>query len=191
MIPFDFISILKSVLKKHIIDVNYLDSLYFIKAEHVYLTRLFYFIKHHILCNFTVLYDLSIVVNPSSSRKKNKFMIYYYLTSLKYNCKLIVGSQILNETVILESLFDMFKSTIWLEREVWDMYGVFFEGNPDLRRILTDYGFKYNPLLKEFPLKGYQELKYYDSNSILQYVKVNDQQQAKIFDFRNPWKFFH
>jgi NADH-quinone oxidoreductase subunit C len=66
------------------------------------------------------------------------------------------------------------------------MYGVFFEGNPDLRRILTDYGFKYNPLLKEFPLKGYQELKYYDSNSILQYVKVNDQQQAKIFDFRNP-----
>jgi NADH-quinone oxidoreductase subunit C len=66
------------------------------------------------------------------------------------------------------------------------MYGVFFEGNPDLRRILTDYGFKHNPLLKEFPLKGYQELKYYDSNSILQYVKVNDQQQAKIFDFKNP-----
>ena len=112
MIPFDFIFTLKNVLKRHVIDINYLDSLYFIKTEYVYLTRLFYFIKHHILCNFTVLYDLSIVINPSVSRKKNKFMIYYYLTSLKYNCKIIVGSQVLNETIILESLFDMFKSSI-------------------------------------------------------------------------------
>jgi NADH-quinone oxidoreductase subunit C len=66
------------------------------------------------------------------------------------------------------------------------MFGIFFLNNADLRRLLTDYGFKYNPLLKEYPLKGYVELKFDTSNAILRHVKVKDQQQPKIYDFKNP-----
>jgi NADH-quinone oxidoreductase subunit C len=66
------------------------------------------------------------------------------------------------------------------------MFGIFFINNPDLRRILTDYGFNYNPLLKEFPVKGFFELKYYSGLNIIQYVPVNDFQEAKIYDFKNP-----
>lgn len=66
------------------------------------------------------------------------------------------------------------------------MFGVFFKKNKDLRRLLTDYGFKFNPLLKEYPLKGYVELKYDTNSSILRYTKVSDQQQPKIYDFKNP-----
>jgi NADH-quinone oxidoreductase subunit C len=182
----DYSSTLKNLLKYYVLDVSYVDSMYYVKADYTALSNIFLFLRNHTLCRFTVLYDLSVVVNPYSVNSKNKFTVYYYLSSLKHNSKMIIGFQILNETKVLNSLFTLFKSCVWLEREVWDMYGIFFEGNPDLRRILTDYGFKYNPLLKEYPLKGYVELKFHDSNSLLQYVKVNDQQQAKIFDFKNP-----
>lgn len=186
----NFNEVVKKIAKHYIIDINFIDPMYFIKTDYSSIKKLAIFLKLHTICRFTILYDLSVFINPYSTVNKNKFSIYYYLSSIQHNAKVIVGVQLKNETSVIDSFFNLFKSSIWLEREVWDMFGVFFEGNEDLRRILTDYGFRYNPLLKEFPLKGYYELKYYDSSAILQYVKVKDQQQAKIFDFKNPWKFF-
>src|SRR4051812_29626299 len=118
MIIGDYSSTLKHLLKHYILDINYVDSLYYVKADYTILSNLFLFLKNHVLCRFTVLYDLSVVVNSYDYNNKNKFTVYYYLSSLKHNSKIIVGFQIFNETKMLNSLFTLFKSCVWLEREI-------------------------------------------------------------------------
>lgn len=189
----NFITFIKKNLGCYVKDIILSDSIYFLKINSSSLINLLVFLKKHTLLQFKFLFDISASINYKKNNdilNLNKFSIYYYLSSYRFNIKFIIYTQIFDEKIFIKSVCSIYKSSIWLEREVWDMFGIFFSSNPDLRRILTDYGFKYNPLLKEYPVKGFFELKYYTALNVIQYVPVKDLQEAKVYDFKNPWKFF-
>lgn len=186
------VDILKKIFNGYSLETCYEDSFCFINVERSLVRNILIFLRKHSLCRFNSLYDVSAFINDDKiNSNKNKYSVYYYLFSLRYNTRILVTSQIPSEKIVIKTVSDIFSNAAWLEREVWEMFGVFFKANKDLRRLLTDYGFKYNPLLKEYPLKGYVELKFDTNSSILKYNKVIDQQQPKIYDFKNPWKFFY
>lgn len=125
---------------------------------------------------FTQLIDIVVSDVPG---KKNRFSVCYLLLSHFYNTRLSLITKI-NEITPLPSISYLFESANWLEREVWDMFGIFFSGHPDLRRILTDYGFSGHPLRKEFPLTGFKELSYIDHIQNLRYDSVILAQEYRI-----------
>ena len=119
--------------------------------------------------------------------KNHRFEVIYNLLSLKLNhritVKVMVGDEILVPTVS-----QVFSSAGWFEREVFDMYGIVFDGHQDLRRILTDYGFEGHPLRKDFPLTGYKEVRYDDVQKKVIYEPVKLMQEFRNFDFESPWE---
>jgi NADH-quinone oxidoreductase subunit C len=134
--------------------------------------------------NFEMLLDITAVDYPQRSKR---FELVYNLLSLKNHLRLRVKI-FLNDTEIVPSISKLYKSACWYEREVWDMYGVSFSGNNDLRRILTDYGFEGYPLRKDFPLTGFVELRYDESKKKVVYSKVKLTQDYRNFDFLSPWE---
>jgi len=92
-----------------------------------------------------------------------------------------------NELIGVPSITNIYKCACWMEREVWDMNGIFFENHPDLRRLLTDYGFEGHPLRKDFPLTGYVEVRYDDSQKRVIYESVEMMQEYRVFNFENHW----
>ena len=111
----------------------------------------------------------------------------YHLLSLNNKNRLRVKTFV-NENTSVPSLTEIYKSAGWYERETWDMYGILFEGNHDLRRILTDYGFEGHPLRKDFPLTGFVELRYDEEKKKVSYSKVKLTQDYRDFDFLSPWE---
>src|SRR3546814_642990 len=93
-----------------------------------------------------------------------------------------------DEDTPVDSVWKVFSAAIWLEREVWDMFGIFFANHPDLRRILTDYGFEGHPLRKDFPLTGFKEVRYDEEQKRVVYEAVNLPQEFRRFDFMSPWE---
>ena len=93
-----------------------------------------------------------------------------------------------DETTPIQSATSVYNAACWMEREVWDMFGVYFDGHPDLRRILTDYGFEGHPLRKDFPLSGYTEVRYDDTEKRVIYEKLEMTQEFRYFEFSNPWE---
>ena len=134
--------------------------------------------------NFEMLLDITAVDYPQRSKR---FELVYNLLSLKNHLRLRVKI-FLNDNEIVPSISKLYKSASWYEREVWDMYGVSFSGNNDLRRILTDYGFEGYPLRKDFPLTGFVELRYDESKKKVVYSKVKLTQDYRNFDFLSPWE---
>jgi NADH-quinone oxidoreductase subunit C len=136
---------------------------------------------------FTVLSDL---FGVDYLQHKPRFAVIYNLLSLTKNLRLMitVGVEI-NQSV--PSIAKVFSNSVWLEREVWDMYGIDFAGSPDLRRILTDYGFEGHPLRKDFPLTGYKELRYDEGLKKVIYEPVPEAQQYRDFDYLSPWEGPH
>ena len=116
-----------------------------------------------------------------------RFDVVYNLLSLSQNTRIRVKVMTDEETPV-DSVSDIFKSAIWFEREVWDLFGVYFNYHPDLRRILTDYGFEGHPLRKDFPLTGYVELRYDEELRRVVYEPVKLQQDFRMFDFASPWE---
>ncbi|MHA1560198.1 MAG: NADH-quinone oxidoreductase subunit C [Alphaproteobacteria bacterium] len=120
-------------------------------------------------------------------KREKRFEIVYHLLSpsqnLRIRLKVVAG-----EAESVPSLSDIFPVADWFEREVYDLFGVFFEGHPDLRRILTDYGFDGYPLRKDFPLTGYVEVHYDDQQRRVVYDKVHLPQEYRDFDFLSPWE---
>ena len=108
------------------------------------------------------------------------------LLSLKYNTRIRVKTHV-NEMSALDSVSDIFPSANWMEREVWDMFGICFRNHPDLRRLLTDYGFDGHPLRKDFPLNGYTAVRYDDTQKIVLYETTELSQEYRNFDFQSPW----
>ena len=106
---------------------------------------------------------------------------------MTHNQRLLVRVD-LSDGESIESISEIFSNSNWFEREVWDMYGVLFSGHPDLRRILTDYGFEGHPQRKDFPLTGYLELRYDETEKRVVYDKVKLDQQFRNFDFLSPWE---
>jgi NADH-quinone oxidoreductase subunit C len=116
----------------------------------------------------------------------SRFEVNYLLLSTTNQIRVIVRAYI-SENGGLKSVTSLFKSAAWLEREVWDMYGVLFFENLDLRRILTDYGFEGHPLRKDFPLSGFSEVRYDDGDKRVVYEPLEVSQEYRSFSFKNPW----
>lgn len=134
--------------------------------------------------HFRQLTDLTAVDYPE---KSSRFEVVYHLLSLHYNYRIRVKVAVA-EGEAVPTLTGIFKAANWLEREVWDMYGIPFLGHPDLRRILTDYGFEGFPQRKDFPLTGYVEVRYDHKQKRVIYEPVDLQQDFRNFDFLSPWE---
>ena len=134
--------------------------------------------------NFEMLLDITAVDYP---KRAKRFEIVYILLSLKNHLRIRV-KVFTNDTEIIPSISKLYKCARWYEREVWDMYGISFKGNDDLRRLLTDYGFEGHPLRKDFPVTGFVELRYDETKKKVTYSKVKLSQDYRNFDFLSPWE---
>lgn len=126
------------------------------------------------------------VVCADFPHKQERFYIYYNFLSLLYGTRIFLGS-FSTDLAKVDSLVPLFPAASWYEREIWDMYGVHFDNHPDLRRILTDYGFYGHPLRKDFPLSGFIELYYNERATSIVYQPVSLVQQYRHFDTLSPW----
>ncbi|WDM85652.1 NADH-quinone oxidoreductase subunit C [Ehrlichia sp. JZT12] len=142
------------------------------------------FLRNDIKCKFHILTDIFAIDYPSRAAR---FEVVYLLLSIINNTRICCKVP-LKENENITSITSIFSSAGWFEREVFDMYGIVFSNNPDLRRILTDYGFSGHPMLKDFPLTGYKEVRYNTSKKEVEYEPVNLQQDFRSFDFLSPWK---
>jgi len=146
------------------------------------------FLKNSIYFSFNQLLDFTIVDRLEMSIKKNKrFEFVYLFVSTVWNYRILVRGFI-SSFESIKSLSSLYNSAVWLEREVWDMYGVFIVDHNDLRRILTDYGFLGHPFRKDFPLSGYVELRYDETNKYIVVEPLELSQEFRFFKFDNPWK---
>ena len=148
------------------------------------LLRLLTFLRDDPNCLFKQLVDVTAVDYPE---REERFEVVYNLLSLTQNERGRVKVAT-DEDTPLPSCVPIFNAANWFEREVWDMYGVFFSDPPDLRRILTDYGFEGHPLRKDFPLTGYVELRYDEDLKRVVYEPVKLVQEFRSFDFTSPWE---
>jgi len=146
--------------------------------------RVLTFLRDDPACQFVQLMD---VCGVDYLDRPDRFEVVYHLLSLSHNCRICVKVRVAEGDVV-PSVVSIFSSAGWLEREVWDMYGVVFRDHPDLRRILTDYGFVGHPQRKDFPLTGYVELHYDDAQKRVVYAPVQLEQEYRTFDFVSPWE---
>jgi NADH-quinone oxidoreductase subunit C len=135
-------------------------------------------------CQFTTLVDVTAIDWPERERR---FDVVYHFLSMRLNQRIRVRAAV-REDEIVPSITDVFPAANWYEREVFDMYGVMFSGHPDLRRILTDYGFRGHPLRKDFPTTGYVEVRYDEEQKRVVYEPVRLTQEYRLFDFMSPWE---
>ena len=133
---------------------------------------------------FKQLIDITAVDYPEN---KKRFKIVYLLLSHEFNHRILVN-YFINENEKISSLVKIFPSANWMEREIFDMYGIKFNDHPDLRRILTDYGFEGFPLRKDFPLTGHNEVRYSEEDKKVIYEPVKLEQNYRNFDYESPWE---
>ena len=142
------------------------------------------FVKTNKDTKFRQLIDITVVDYPERSKR---FKIIYLFLSHEFNQRMILSYDI-NENEVISSLTSIFPSANWMEREVFDMYGVNFKDHPDLRRILTDYGFEGHPLRKDFPLTGHSEVRYSEEQKKVVNEPVKLEQNYRNFDYESPWE---
>ncbi len=142
------------------------------------------FLKTNKDFKFRQLIDITAVDYPE---KEKRFKLVYLFLSHEFNQRILIDYQI-NENEVVKSLTSVFPSANWMEREVFDMYGINFKDHPDLRRILTDYGFTGHPLRKDFPLTGHNEVRYSEDKKKVIYEKVKLEQNYRNFDYESPWE---
>ena len=146
--------------------------------------RVMIFLKNDAKCLMKVLVDVCGVDYPN---REKRFDVVYHLLSMKLNHRIRVKISTDEDTQV-PSVTSVFPSAGWFERECWDLFGIFFSEHPDLRRILTDYGFNGHPLRKDFPLTGFVELRYDDEQRRVVQVPVHLNQEFRTFDFLSPWE---
>ncbi|MEM8752764.1 MAG: NADH-quinone oxidoreductase subunit C [Pseudomonadota bacterium] len=142
------------------------------------------FLRDNAACQFTTLVDICGVDYPE---RPQRFDVVYHLLSMRQNQRIRVRYAVSAEE-IAPSCVELYPAADWFEREVFDMYGVMFSGHPDLRRILTDYGFRGHPLRKDFPTTGYVEVRYDEEQKRVVYEPVSLVQDYRQFDFMSPWE---
>ena len=142
------------------------------------------FLRDDAACQFISIIDVTAVDRPSRERR---FDVVYHLLSPRLNQRIRVKAPT-DEVTPVPSLIDVFHGVDWYEREAFDLYGVLFTGHPDMRRLLTDYGFEGHPLRKDFPLTGFVEVRYDDEQKRVVYDKVKLAQEFRTFDFLSPWE---
>jgi NADH-quinone oxidoreductase subunit C len=146
--------------------------------------RLLAFLRDDPKCLFKVLVDICGVDYPE---RPERFDVVYNLLSVKLDQRIRIKAMA-DETSPVPSVTGLFSAAGWYEREAWDLYGIYFADHPDLRRILTDYGFEGHPLRKDFPLTGYVELRYDEEQKRVVYEPVKLKQEFRSFDFTSPWE---
>jgi NADH-quinone oxidoreductase subunit C len=159
------------------------DQLY-INIESEDLLNVALFIKNNENTKFRQLIDITVVDYPENSQR---FKMVYLFLSHEFNQRIIL-SYLINENEVIPSLTSIFPAANWMEREVFDMYGVKFKDHPDLRRILTDYGFEGHPLRKDFPLTGHTEVRYSEDQKKVISEPVKLEQNYRNFDYESPWE---
>ena len=148
------------------------------------IAKLLVFLRDDVNCQFKQLMDICGVDYPE---RPKRFEVVYNLLSLVHNNRVTV-KVMRDDNSSIPSVSKVFSSADWWEREIWDLFGIFFSGHPDLRRILTDYGFDGHPLRKDFPLTGYVEVRYDDAQKRVVYEPVKLTQEYRDFDFLSPWE---
>ena len=155
-----------------------------INIENENLIEVVLFLKNNNETKFRQLIDITAVDYPENDKR---FKLVYLLLSHELNSRIIIDFFI-NENEVATSLTSVFPSSNWMEREVFDMYGIKFKNHPDLRRILTDYGFVGHPLRKDFPLTGHNEVRYSEDEKKVIYEPVKLEQNYRNFDYESPWE---
>ena len=173
-------SSLTTTVKKS--EINFDQLFVDINVEDVISTILF--LKTNEKCKFKQLIDITAVDYP---QKEKRFKIVYLLLSHENNLRIVININI-DEEINVPSITKIFPSANWMEREVFDMYGISFKDHPDLRRILTDYGFEGYPLRKDFPLTGHLEVRYSEEKKKVTYEPVKLDQEYRDFDLESPWE---
>ena len=142
------------------------------------------FLRDDSSCQFKVLVDICGVDFPE---REIRYEVIYNLLSLTHNQRIRL-KVITNSESPIPSVVSVYSAAAWYEREVWDMFGIIFSKHPDLRRILTDYGFEGHPLRKDFPLSGFVEVRYSENENKVVYEPVKLNQEFRNFDFMSPWE---
>ena len=142
------------------------------------------FLKNNVHTKFRQLVDITAVDYPQENQR---FKLIYLLLSHEFNSRIILSYSI-NEKELIPTITEIFPSANWMEREVFDMYGIKFKDHPDLRRILTDYNFEGFPLRKDFPLTGHNEVRYNENEKKVLYEPVKLEQNYRNFDYESPWQ---
>ena len=172
-------SLTTAVIKSEVL----FDQLY-IDIYYENLISVILFLKTNSKCKFRQLIDITAVDYP---HKEERFKLVYLLLSLENNLRIVININI-DEKIIVPSLTKIYPASNWMEREVFDMYGIYFKDHPDLRRILTDYGFKGHPLRKDFPLTGHTEVRYDENEKKVISETVKLDQDYRKFDSESPWE---
>ena len=159
------------------------DQLY-LNIESDSLIEVVVFLKNNSSTKFRQLVDITAVDYPELNQR---FKLIYLLLSHDLNSRIILSYSI-NENEVIQSITGIFPSANWMEREVFDMYGIKFKDHPDLRRILTDYNFEGFPLRKDFPLTGHNEVRYSEDEKKVVYEPVKLEQNYRNFDYESPWE---
>ena len=175
---------INSELTSKIINSRINHNQIYIEIQDNDLTEVILFLKTNSTTKFRQLIDITAVDYPSRDRR---FKMVYLLLSHETNSRIVINYNI-KEGDIVSSLSSIFPSANWMEREVFDMYGIEFKNHPDLRRILTDYNFKGHPLRKDFPLTGHNEVRYSEDEKKVVYEPVKLEQNYRNFDYESPWE---
>lgn len=154
-----------------------------IETEPQYVVALINFLKKHHALQYKTLIGITAADYPT---KEKRFQIFYFLLSYKLNTRLIITLKTSDHKPV-PSITSIYKGANWYEREVWDLFGVFFSNHPDLRRILTDYGFEGFPFRKDFPQTGFVEVRYDDEKKHVLYEELELAQEYRSFSYVTPW----
>ena len=156
----------------------------YISTDKEDLLEVILFLKNNEQTKFRQLIDITAVDYPQNDKR---FKLVYLFLSHEYNSRLIL-EYFINEDEIVPTITQIYPAANWMEREVFDMYGITFKNHPDLRRILTDYGFEGFPLRKDFPLTGHNEVRYSEDEKKVIYEPVKLEQNYRNFDYESPWE---
>ena len=182
-IPESWVNSLKTLVPFWIQNILIVKDEIIIYTPSKHLYSLIYFLCHHTNSLYQTVLDMTAVDYPENN---DRFEVVYMLTSTVYQHRIRVKT-LVNETTPVSSLTPIFDGVNWMERETWDLFGIYFYNHPDLRRILTDYGFEGNPLKKDYPLSGYMEVRYDDEQKRVVNEPIEISQEFRNFDMVSPW----
>ncbi|PCI56259.1 MAG: NADH-quinone oxidoreductase subunit C [Alphaproteobacteria bacterium] len=180
----DLADYISEKMEKHVIGYVFEKDELVVQVKPDDIAAVLQFLRDDRECEYTTLIDLCGVDYPE---RPERFDVVYCLLSMRQNSRVRIKIAV-EEDQIVPTVTGVFSVAGWLERETWDMYGILFAGNPDLRRILTDYGFEGHPQRKDFPLTGYVELRYDEEQKRVVYEPVTLTQDYRSFDYLSPWE---
>jgi len=179
-----YVNSLVSKIPKYIVHVQIEKGVTRLRVDEKHLLSLLTFLQKHVATQYGILIDMTAVDRFIGQRR---FELFYFLRTIVFNNILII--HLLNDGFsAVPSCTSLYSGAGWLEREIWDMFGIAFASHADLRRILTDYGFQGFPLRKDFPLTGFVEVRYDDGTKRVIYDALELAQEFRFFDFQSPWQ---